>query len=393
MRRILFVDDEPRVLQGLQRMLFDYCDEWEMAFVTSGQEAIEELAKQSFDVLVTDMRMPGMDGAALLRYVQERHPNLVRIVLSGHTELEAALRAMPMAHQFLSKPCEARVLMGVLQRACNLQLLINDELVRGLVGSVADLPARPGVYAALSSALVDETASNEKLAAIVQQDVAISTKLLHVVNSAFFSPRRRITTVQDSISLLGTRMLRDLVLSIEVFQYSMRNPVGFSMETLSRSGLLVGAIAKRMVGPAHGDDAFLAGMLHDVGILVLATRMPGYFDHVIQNARSNGSALCSVELELKGVTHAEIGAYLLGLWGMPYPVVEAVANHHSTERNRGRGLDVATAVQVSQLLVREVLQNSCTLDDSPLDENLLSALGIQADLQQWRTLAADLVTR
>src|ERR1700690_3600413 len=120
MRRVLFVDDEPQILEGLRHRLHRQRKQWEMLFAESGKAALKILAHEPVDVIITDMRMPQMDGATLLTKVKELYPRVVRIVLSGHAELETALRAVPVAHQFLNKPSEPGVIEGVVERACNL---------------------------------------------------------------------------------------------------------------------------------------------------------------------------------------------------------------------------------------------------------------------------------
>src|SRR6266545_6839404 len=109
-KRILFVDDEPAILKGLQNLLFRDRPRWEMVFANSGELAVRELAKAPFDVVVSDIRMPGMDGATLLNHVKDRYPTTARIMLSGHAEREAIVRALPALQQLLSKPCNAQTL-------------------------------------------------------------------------------------------------------------------------------------------------------------------------------------------------------------------------------------------------------------------------------------------
>ena len=389
-RRILFVDDESRVLEGLERMLFPYADAWEMVFVDSGAAALAELADEPFDVIVTDMRMPGMDGAALLREVHARHPDVVRMVLSGHTELEAALRAMPVAHQFLGKPCRPAVLKEALERACHLQTLIDDECVRTLVGEIVELPARPRVFSALTRALADERAGMDDVARIIEEDIAISARILQVVNSAFFAPPRPIHSIKAAVVRLGTKMIRDLVLSLELFQ-SARGPAlsGLTLDGLHRHAMLVAGVARRL--PEDGreaDDAFLAGLLHDVGKLVLAGQHPDYLARVLGEARETRRPLFEVERAARGVTHAEIGAYLFGLWGMPYPIIEAVANHHSPARCRAERLDVCAAVLLANAAAREA--EGVTGPDEPALETLVDRLGVAVSAGRIRALAADM---
>src|SRR5690606_34045961 len=125
-RRILFVDDEPHVLDGLRDLLHKRLREWEMSFALGGQEALTLLETRPFDVVISDMRMPGIDGVTLLRLVKERYPAIARIVLSGQAERDAVVNALPVAHQFLSKPCDVEVLYAVVERACGLQGLLQD---------------------------------------------------------------------------------------------------------------------------------------------------------------------------------------------------------------------------------------------------------------------------
>lgn len=389
MRRILFVDDEPRILAGLENLLFPYMDEWAATFVESGEEALVHLAGEPFDVIVTDMRMPGMDGPALLRQVKDRYPDVVRIVLSGHSELEAALRAMPIAHQFLSKPCGAEKLIEVLTRACGLQALISDELVRGFVGGVAELPARPTVYSELTRLLADDSSGLEDVAAVVEQDIGISTNILHFVNTAFFSRGNTITTVRQAVPRLGATFVRSLVLSVEVFRdFGDTCIPGFSIERLHEHSFLTANIAKSLIDDtAVAKDVFLAGTLHDVGELVMASVRPVEFASTLEDSAREGRPLHEIEYGRNGVSHAEIGAYLLGLWGMPYDILEAVANHHLPRRAQSRSFDMLGAVHVASCLTTEVTTGR---EDGSLDLEYLEGVGVADRLVTWREQAASL---
>ncbi len=128
MKKILFVDDETRVLEGLRRMLRGLRHEWDMEFVASGEEALIRLNACRFDVVVSDMRMPGMDGCELLEQIRQQSPTTVRIVLSGHSDRQAVMRTVGVAHQFLSKPCDSQVVTTTVMRACR----IRDKLVEPL---------------------------------------------------------------------------------------------------------------------------------------------------------------------------------------------------------------------------------------------------------------------
>lgn len=380
-KRILFVDDEPAVLEGLRNRLRKQRERWEMSFVEGGEAALRHMASTPVDVLVTDMRMPGMDGATLMERVRASHPGVVRIVLSGHSELEAALRAVPVAHQFLSKPCEPTVLEAVIDRACNLQQLVGDEVVRSLVGRIGHLPSLPRTYARLRALLVDEKATVQQATAIIVQDPSICAKLLQIVNSAFFRLSRRITRLEEATSYLGLEALQRVVLAAELFSTKLPRAIpGLSLEDLQLHSLVTASLASRLVPPGPQQDAaFLGGVLHDVGLLVLATSLPDHLEGALKARRHATEPLHEAEIRRFGVSHAEIGGYLLGIWGLPYPIVEAVANHHAPSRVKSDGLDLVAAVHLANFLAHDLAGTSVALDPA-----LMQRLGAAAQLDDWR---------
>ena len=393
MKRILFVDDETRILDGLRDLLRRHRRKWDMVFASGGETALEEIERAHFDVIVSDMRMPGIDGATLLRQVQEEHPGIVRIVLSGHTELESALRAVPVAHQFLTKPCNPAVLENVIERACNLQTLVGDDVVRRVVGKLEKLPSLPRVYTALTRALVDEQTGAADVARIIEQDMAMCAKVLQLVNSAFFGIGRRITNIEQAVTYLGFNMIKNLTLSVDVFEMGHYPTfAGFSIESVQRHSVLTASLATQILAEdkRQAEDAFMAGMLHDVGKLVLALELPDHVREIASRAREARQPVCRMEEEFAGVTHAEIGGYLLGLWGLPYPVVEAVANHHEPSRVPQRGLDVLAAVHISDALANEAaVPEDLAWSYAPVAAEYLESFGLTEKIGSWRKLAGE----
>lgn len=351
-RSILFVDDDDGVLEGLRNRLRRRRNEWHMSFARSGEAALELLAAQGFDVLVTDARMPGMDGAALLQQVRQRHPNIIRVVLSGHAEVEAALRTVPVAHQFIAKPCEPGVLENVIERACALQELVNDAKVRRIVGMVSGLPALPQLYARLRSMLSNPGCSTHEIAMLIEQDLALSAKVLQLVNSAFFRLPRAFARIENAIVYLGFDVVSRIVLAGELFDVPpQREHLAEEILQLRDHSLATASIASKLMSDTpQQDDAFLAGLLHDVGKLLLAVHLPEHFESALQHAKRQGVDLHAAEIDLCGVSHAEIGAYLLGIWGLPHYVVEAVANHHRPTRVEDPSFGVLGAVHVGNIL-------------------------------------------
>jgi putative nucleotidyltransferase with HDIG domain len=392
-KRILFVDDEPRVLEGLEDLLARHRRKWEMGFAPGGAAALERMRQTPYDVIVTDMRMPEMDGATLLRIVKDEHPETVRFVLSGHSEMEATMRTVPVAHQFLHKPCDADILEKAVERACDLQSITNDEGIRKVVGKLQRLPSLPTVYAALQRTLADERSGAKDVARIIEQDIGMSAKVLQLVNSAFFGLGRRITTILDAVVYLGSGMVQKIVLATEVFKSGGSAKYGgLSLEALRDHSVLTASIAQRILSSdkKQAEDAWAAGLLHDVGKLVLASEMPDHLTGAMALATKTGQTLWQAEQELYAVSHAEVGAYLLGLWGLPYPIVEAVANHHMPERVQHPGLDVVTAVHVANALALECTPGGEAASQAALNSDYITGLGIAHHLPRWRESAQEL---
>jgi HD-like signal output (HDOD) protein len=378
LKSILFVDDDPNVLSGLRDLLRSHRKEWEMEFVGSGELALARLEARPFDVVVSDMRMPKMDGSTFLKKTKERHPGTVRIVLSGQTEMELAMKTVSIAHQFLSKPCHADQLREVVRRACDLNRILNDDSQKSVVSGIAQLPSVPGMYVELNEVLANPNASVKDVAQVIERDVAMCAKLLQLVNSAFFGLPRRITSVPEAATYLGTLMIRNLALTMGTFAtFESRDAAVVAMlESLRRHSILTANIARTMFkDKRRSEDAFMAGMLHDVGHLIrLTTPFPA------------GSPPINPPL---------LGAYLLGLWGIPYPVVEAVAYHDRPEELVHGEFDIPDAVHIAHRLAAELVAtpgHALTAASRQTDLAHLATLGITAaQMTAWRELAGKML--
>ena len=390
--RILFVDDEKQVLDGLQNLLRKERRRWEMAFATGAQEALALVDREPFDVVVTDMRMPGMDGAQLLQHVKERHPATARIVLSGHAEQEAAVRALQVAHQFLSKPCDGEFLRATIERTVQRQALLSSEAIRRVIGRIDRLPSLPRIYQELMRATADPDMSVAGIARIVEQDAAMSVKILQIVNSAWFGLAHRMTSVAKAIAYLGVELLKGLALVSQVFGSFEKSPVeGFSLDRLQRHSLLAARLARRFVAdPANADDAFTAGLVHDVGKIVLALSVPGDCRAILAEERRTRQPSHVIEAARLGLTHAELGAYLLCVWGLPVTVVDAVAFHHRPDAAGDGPTDVLAAVHVASVLADadEPTGDDPADREARLDRPFLERVGVAAKLDAKRAIAA-----
>ncbi len=394
MKRILFVDDEPHILDALKRTLRGDRNQWHMSFVSSSEDALAVLATSAFDVIVTDMRMPGMDGAALLEHIQQRHPGMARIVLSGHMEVEAALRVAAIAHQFLSKPCEPDKLRRAIERACDCRTMLNDERIRRAVGAIGRLPSLPSTSAELLGALQHDDVDLARVGKTIEQDVGMTAKILQLVNSAFFGLSSEVTNVRTAVNYLGLETLRQLVVSVEIFRTFQPSDVcGFSLVDFEVHSQLAARLARRLPLPQRlASIITVAALLHDAGKLVLASRLPDQFQRALCVAREQRVPLHTVEEEVVGTTHAYVGAHLLNLWGLPNPIVEAAWGHHTPMSPvvPTSELDIVGATHVADALAHEMIDNAagkgiagCDL----LNLDYLAELGVTRQIPAWRALA------
>jgi HD-like signal output (HDOD) protein len=392
MKKILFVDDEDNILQGLQRMLRSMRHEWQMAFAASGAEALEILSKESFDIIVSDMRMPGMTGAELLVQVSIRYPHMVRLILSGQSDQENILRSVGPTHQYLSKPCDTETLKNTVVRACKLRDLLSNDLLLELMSQMQTLPSLPSLYMEIVESLNKPETSTKEIGAIIARDIGMTAKILHLVNSAFFGLPRQVSGATQAVNMLGIDTMKALVLSSGVFaQFHAPKASTFSLDAVWRHSMCVAALA-RDIAREEGqerkliEDTFTAGLLHDVGQLALAANLTSSYDEVLKTVKKGTKSLDEIERESFGVTHAEVGAYLIGLWGLPDPIVETIAFHHCPSNAHAVAFTPLTAVHVANVIAGEMHPERIVGSASALDEDYLTELGLRERVPKWRGL-------
>lgn len=393
-KRILFVDDEPMVLSGLQRSLRSMRAEWEVVVAGSGAEALEMMSHDRFDVVVSDMRMPGMDGAQLLDQVKTRFPRTVRFVLSGQSDRETILRSIGPSHQYLSKPCDVEELKQKINHAFALRELLENPHLKEIVSSMQTVPSLPSLYVAVTDALRQPDVSIAKIADLISQDMGMTSKVLQLVNSAYFGLPCQVCNPQQAVSLLGIDNIKALVLSVHVFS-ELEGQATQELAFLWPHSLQTAALARTIAHTQHckqtvSDEAFAAGLLHDVGLLVLASACRQQYEQALRRRSEQKISISAMEQEIFNCTHAEVGAYLLGLWGLPNSIVEAVAWHHSPSGAGPAAFSPVIAVHVADYFDQQMHSYSVLSENPKLDEELLVRLGLQDRVKIWLSLCHEL---
>jgi HD-like signal output (HDOD) protein len=388
--RLLLVDDERNILDGLQRLLRPLRHEWNVRAASSARDALAMLDTEPADVIISDMRMPEMDGATFLGIVKRRAPGTVRLVLTGQTDHDATMRAIPVAHQFLSKPCDPVELLDTLGRVRHVLQALGDERVgKAIGGGLGNLPAAPDVWMRLTTVLQDEDVSVADIGKVVAADPAIAAKLLQLTNSPFFGLRRTISSVVEAVTYLGISQVKSLVLVLGADEGLPVQSTYFDAHAFQLHSMRTGQLARYIaVGRHQEDDCFAAGLLHDIGKLILASALPARYDAIVSAAATSGRAFDEEEAATDDCApHPALGAYLLNLWGLPWHVVEAVANHEHVPQTEASALGTAGAVYIAHQLLAEAMADG----PGKLDRAFVDRVGLGERIPEWRTRAAEMV--
>ena len=394
-KRILFVDDEQSVLLVLQAFMQRLSDEWETSCVEGGRQALALMSKQPFDVAITDMRMPDMNGTELLNEVMKRYPKTVRIVLSGHADEQTVQESVGVAHQWIAKPFDLKTLRMILGRIANFHNQLENPSLKELIGRIRHLPSSPRLYFEIIEALQSATSSTQTIADIIARDPALTANILHLVNSAFFGIARSISDTHEAIQLLGVSRIRSLALVYHVFSSFDRHSFEqLSVEEVWQQSLQTAAWARQLVlwqggGRMMEEKAFTGGLLHDIGQLILAANLPAAYREIRALARSRRIPIYDAEKQVLKATHADVGAYLLSIWGLPIPLVETVGLHHEPARAPERTFGALTAVHVASAWSYEQTPSAREIPGSPLDLDYLKETGVADRLDLWRQRLAN----
>jgi HD-like signal output (HDOD) protein len=394
MQHILFVEDNEVLRHYYGIMLPGGSGLWETATVADGEAALALMAQRPFDVLVTDFHMPGINGVELVRRVRALYPQTSRILISGIGNQKQIADALGETHQFLAKPFDVKMLKGTLTRIKGLEAYLSDPALRAVVGRLGALPSFPGVYLEIRKRLNLPATTISDVAELIEQDPSMAAKVLQVANSAAIGLPEPVHSPFEAVQQLGMNTVRSLALSAHVFQKFEKQTVKkFSTRKLWEHLMATAMLAKKIMeleGGSEADieDAYTAGMLHDIGKLMLADNLPNEFQFALTLAELQKIPLHMAEQEIFSANHAGIAGYLLGLWGLSAPIVEAVALHHTPEKTELLEPSPLMAVHVANALTITTPNGKIADITKPVNMDYLEKIGMADRLETWRQLAA-----
>ncbi len=390
-KRILLAVADPQAGEEFRDALGK---QWVVTVVASGTAALAEMKQQPCHVLVADLDLPELDGAALLQQVRKKHPKTIRFILAPESERNQVMKRVLGAHQFLAKPLNKSMLKSALEQAEAANAWIPSGKIRELAGRIRAFPTVPSLYFEIVNLLKSPDATTEEVGELIGKDMAMMTKLLQVINSAYFGLSRRVTEPAEAVGILGFEAVKSVVMAVKLLsQYERLRPAYLSTERLWRHSMDVAQTAKQLAVLATRDrglaaSAFTAGLLHDLGKVVLAANFDEHYSGAHSLARKLQVPLWEIEREVFGASHGEIGAYLFALWGMPPELLEAVALHHNPSRTTGNEFSPLTAVHVANALECEVSSDTEGLVVPEVNKAYLAGIGCLDRLEVWRAAVA-----
>lgn len=394
-KNILFVDDNENIISGIQRQLRPYREQWQLFFADSGRQALELMAQQPIDLIVSDMMMPEMRGDELLKKVSEQYPGTVRMILSGYADEDTLKNGLEVAHQHLGKPCTAETLREVISQIFKIQACVRNPLIVAEIGDANQLPSLPKVYQALNAAIADENTNAGDIAEIFASDMVLSAKLLQLVNSPYFGLNRVVSSLTDAINLIGIKKLNNLVLSVHVkTAFPVNNPeVEAYMEYLWKDSSRVSELA-RLIALSENqqedrpDQAYLGGLLHNMGLLIFLSRGGNKLKTLMEQVKSTDTAVAELETAIFGFTRSEAAAYVLSLWKIPPRIIEAILLQNTPNNSDYGGVNALTAVHVAACLLKPSVMSGCDrLFEMNLDTDYLQRIDKLQRLPDWQSLA------
>jgi HD-like signal output (HDOD) protein len=386
-KRILFVDDETQILKSITRLFMD--TEYEVLTVESGAEALTFLEAEQVDVIVSDMKMPKMDGYELLSQVKKRFPKIVRIILSGFSNERVVFDALKknIAKLYILKPWENIVLINTIEKVFQIEnVLRNNEKVLKLINNAEELPTIKTSYGRIIN-VIENDQEVYKIVEAIECDNSIAIKILHIVNSSYYSVKTG--SINRAVAYLGLDNIKNIVItSAFIDGLNFSNKENKRLEQLWRHGF----IANRIISIIYNEFLYKkipetemnAGLLSNVGIIFMIHSSHDKYMEMFEEVEKNNGNLIEFENKAFGTNHQEIGGYLIQWWDIPLPIVEVALYHHDPFNNNVINRQIVFVAHIAEKYAWDIIGAKYSFD---FDEKVFEELII--DKEKFETKLKD----
>ncbi len=352
---LLFVEKEQSRIAELIEQLVPLQSEWDVMFAETGERALQILANNEIDIVFTNADIVLPSGANLLGEIKRIFPRTIRFAMVQNLENPIIPQVSQYVHQFVTKPITREHLKNRVNRTLRLKSILNNEKVVNLVKDTTTVPSLPEIYLQIEEEAGKPNFSLPKIANLISKDPNLAAKVLQIVNSALFGIQREVTNIGFAITYLGVNVIKSLVFYIQLLSsFKITKDNRKYLEQIWQHSLIVASTSYRLAQKFFShkydiDSAYTAGVLHDIGKFVLLNTST-YPQNVKTLSEQKFIDNLEAEQEIFGCTHAEIGGYLLGLWGFPHGIVEAVVFHHQPSLLEATDFTLASAIHFANML-------------------------------------------
>ncbi|NDV22569.1 response regulator [Desulfovibrio sp. JC022] len=395
-KNILFIDEDKAQLEMLDKQLSAMKKRWQVNYASNKDEVMTLLRTKPFDIIAMELQVDGFEGDELLEEIRTRQPGSIRFIISESVNSENCLKFVKYAHQFITKPYQKSELIGKIKKSLRLKhIFLNERAAKG-IASIEELPTMPELFMELERELSKDDVLISSIGKMIGEDMSMTAGLLKLVNSPFFGLYSKVTNPEQAVTLLGLDNLKGLVLGIHLFNSAGSNKIDFSIEKLGEhcqyTALMARAIIKAEGGSNElAEHTFLAGFLHDIGKLVLSTSYAEEYGTILSIVRDANIPVQEAEKDILGFTHAEVGAYLLAIWGFDEDIIEAIYCHHEPQRLGSVDLSPAVAVHVANSFDHELRVTNVDYAPHLLSAEWLEQNEFSIKLPEWLQICAELM--
>jgi putative nucleotidyltransferase with HDIG domain len=342
--KILLIDNLDNQLLELKHEL--HKTRAKFAHVNSLNAGISALSQHKFNVVICAAIVDDSNGNVIFEMVAKQFPSIVRILVNENEQ-----QAQNNVHYCFVQPIACKTIIKTIAQLANNNQAITKDIIVKTVANIKTLPSPPKVYLQLNAILKARNTDSDKIAQIIQQDPALTAKVLQFSNNTFASPDKPMMSIREAITKMGIDTLCCIVMTAELFSYNPKIKE-FSILDEQLHCLATAKLAGSLVKPELKQDAMIAGLLHDIGKVVLfeinrkSTEV--FFKH-----RANHGDNLSLENKVFGSDHCHVGGYLLHMWGFSYQIIAAVILHHRPEKLLQKDFGVTQAVYLANVLIEK----------------------------------------